>query len=113
MQCWNTTGKNHALGREVEILIGTDSQNFSYTKVVSVICLISKGHGGIFFYHISLKSLVKDVRQKLYMETNDSLELATKLVDCLEKDEVYHQMYLDCPISIHIDAGNSYRCGKQ
>lgn len=101
--------KNKDLTEEVSILIGTDSQNFDQTKCVSVICVIAKSHGGIFFYEISRIPLIRDVRRKLYMETNDSLNLATALVEMLESDEKYHQLYSECPISIHIDAGNSDR----
>lgn len=92
---------------DVSIIIGTDSQNFSDTKMVSVICVLASGRGGIFFYDISRIPLVRDVRRKLHIETNNSLELATKLVDVFEGNEKYHEMYLACPISIHVDAGNS------
>ena len=94
-------------GHEYNVMIGTDSQNFDDTKVVVVIALHDVGHGGIFFYDISRIPLVRDVRRKLHIETNNSLELATKLVDVFEGNEKYHAMYLDCPISIHVDAGNS------
>ena len=92
---------------DVSIVIGTDSQNFSDTKMVSVICVLASGRGGIFFYEISRIPLVRDVRRKLHIETNASLELASKLVEIFEGNEKYHAMYLDCPISIHVDAGNS------
>ena len=72
----------------VHIIVGTDSQNFDQTKCVSVICVIAKGKGGIFFYEVSRIPLIRDVRRKLHVETNDSL-----------------------PIAIHVDAGNS-RNGK-
>ena len=94
---------------EISIIIGTDSQNFSDTKVVSVICVIAAGKGGIFFYEVTHTPVIRDVRRKLYMETNGSLELATKLVDALESDSKYREVYENCPISIHVDAGNSER----
>ena len=59
--------KNKDLTEEVSILIGTDSQNFDQTKCVSVICVIAKSHGGIFFYEISRIPLIRDVRRKLYI----------------------------------------------
>ena len=101
--------KNKGIAPEFSILIGTDSQNFDQTKCVSVICVIAKGKGGIFFYEVSRIPLIRDVRRKLHIETNDSLNLATALVDVLEAQEKYHDMYLSVPISIHIDAGNSER----
>ena len=90
-----------------QIIIGTDSQNHSKTKIVSVICMACIGHGGIFFYEITNVPIIKDVRTKLHTETNMSLILTTDLVDMLEKNEKYEEMYLSCPISIHVDAGNS------
>lgn len=91
----------------IQLIIGTDSQNFSDTKIVRVICMLCEGHGGIFFYEITRQMRINDVRTKLHVETNDSLGLATRLVDNLEENEAFHEMYLSCPISIHIDAGNS------
>lgn len=91
----------------MQIIIGTDSQNFEHTKIVSVVAAICEGHGGIFFYEITRKPLISDVRTKLHEETNDSLQLAENLVEIMESNEKYEEMYLNCPISIHIDAGNS------
>ena len=91
----------------INIIIGTDSQNFSDTKMVSVIAVVCQGHGGIFFYEIKRINLIKNIRLKLQTETADSLSLAQTLVDMLESDEKYHEMYHACPIAIHVDAGNS------
>ena len=99
--------KNKEISENICIIIGTDSQNFSDTKMVSVICMIASGHGGIFFYEISHKPLISDVRTKLHTETNDSLNLAENIVQTLEEDGKYSDMYMHCPISIHVDAGNS------
>ena len=99
--------RNKEHSQEISIIIGTDSQNFDETKVVSVICVLAVGHGGIFFYRITREPLIRDVRQKLHTETNDSLVLAENLVEALESDSKYQEMYLNCPISIHVDAGNS------
>lgn len=92
---------------QCDIIIGTDSQNFSDTKMVSVIAMICQGHGGIFFYRVSHERRINNVKQKLQKETSDSLTLAYELIDQLENNSDYHEMYLSCPISIHIDAGNS------
>ena len=99
--------RNKDFTSDVSIIVGTDSQNFSETKMVSVICAIAAGRGGIFFYRITKEPLIRDVRRKLHEETNDSLTLASQLVEALESDVKYQDMYLNCPLSIHIDAGNS------
>ena len=84
----------------VKIIVGTDSQNFDQTKVVSVIAVICEGHGGIFFYEVTRKPIIKDVRTKLHEETNDSLQVAEQLVGIMESEKRYEEMYLNCPISI-------------
>lgn len=91
------------------ITFGTDSQNFHYTKMVSVIVVTIPGHGGIFFYEVTNKERVVDVRNKLRMETNYSLELADRFISILENDEKFSELYLTASFSIHIDAGNSDR----
>ena len=90
----------------IRITIGTDSQNFSYTKEVNVIAVICEGHGGIFFYKINNRDRILDVRTKLQMETGDSLEIADRLIRLLETEE-YEEVFLNTTFSIHIDAGYS------
>lgn len=90
------------------IVVGTDSQGFaSETKIVTVIAVVNEGHGGIYFYEITHHNKISDIRKKLYTETQASLEVAENLVELIEDDKTYEEMYLECPISIHIDAGNS------
>ena len=52
-------------GTGIHIIIGTDSQNFDYTKEVSAIAVICEGHGGIFFYKINARDRISDVRPYL------------------------------------------------
>lgn len=100
--------RNKRYASNFELVIGTDSQNHSSsTKIVNVISIICERHGGIFFYHTTYLPLIKDIRSKLHEETNESLTIATELVSILENDEKYEEMYLNIPIKLHIDAGNS------
>lgn len=90
-----------------QIIVGTDSQNFSITKMVSVIAVICEGHGGIFFYKITNQKIIHDVRTKLHVETNASLVIADKLVDMLSSNNEYQEMFMNSTFSIHVDAGTS------
>ena len=93
-------------GEPIEITIGTDSQNKDgATKIVSVISIICKGHGGIFFHHVVYHKLIDNVRDKLETETDLSIKVAQSLIAQLETE--YKTLFKSCPISIHIDAGNS------
>ena len=88
----------------LQITVGTDSQNFDHTKIVSVIAVTCEGHGGIFFYEISHIKRISDVRAKLTEETARSLDIMSKLVDVLEKDE-YRELRENSSLAIHVDAG--------
>ena len=94
-------------GEPMEITIGTDSQNRTdYTKIVSVISIICRGHGGIFFHNTEYVDVIPNVKVKLEEETNRSLEIAQKLIDLLDTN-IFQEIFQNCPISIHIDAGNA------
>lgn len=88
----------------IKITVGTDSQNFSHTKIVSVIAVTCEGHGGIFFYEISKIKKINDVRQKLTEETSRSLNIMQNLVNILETDP-YSDLRENSSLAIHVDAG--------
>ena len=99
--------RNRVYGEPMELTVGTDSQNHSSgTKIVTVISMICKGHGGIFFYESEYRELISIIKQKLETETYISLETAKSLLDELDKEE-YRILMDNCPLSIHIDAGNA------
>ena len=50
---------------QYELSVGTDSQNFSDTKMVIVVTLHNVGHGGIFFFDIHRIRKICNVREKL------------------------------------------------
>ncbi len=88
------------------IIIGTDSQNFTDTKIVLVIALHSVGNGGIFFYEIKRVNRINSLKQKLITETEMSLMCAKELLDEFDKyfDETGFD-YTNLGFSIHVDAG--------
>lgn len=83
------------------IIVGTDSQNSYKTKMVIVICLIDKGHGGRYFYHIDWLNKIKDINTKIYTETEKSLEIARELNDYL------HNNGLRADVEVHVDIGRN------
>lgn len=93
----NQITKNH----DYSIIVGTDSQNFYKTKMVLVICLIDKGHGGRYFYHIDWLNKIKDVNTKIYTETEKSLEIARELNTYL------HENGVRAEVEIHVDIGRN------
>ena len=95
-------------GTPFNLIIGTDSQNRHDTKVVTVIAIVCEGHGGIFFYKKKYLPLIESVREKLHIETGQSLLIATQLLDELARPQ-YKYFMDEVPMTIHIDAGNSPR----
>lgn len=93
------------------IYIGSDSQNTYYTKMVTVIAVHKVGRGGQYFYEISKYDKIKDIRKKLYTETQLSLDMTEKLF------EEFHFLGFDydadnIAFCIHIDAGNGGPSGQ-
>lgn len=84
---------------DYSIIVGTDSQNSYKTKMVLVICLIDKGHGGRYFYHIDWMKKIKDINTKIYTETEKSLEIAREL------NEFLHNNNVRAEVEVHVDIG--------
>ena len=99
--------KNKHYGSQFQITIGTDSQNFSDTKVVIVIAMRCIGHGGIYFYEVMHVNKISDVRMKLNFETQLSLQYANNLLEKLENNNEYSELYLNTDFAIHVDAGKN------
>ena len=93
----------------VSIIIGTDSQTYNSTKIVNVIAIVCEGHGGIYFYEITRTNKITDIRQKLYTETQMSLDAAGELLKLLENNKQYEDLYMNATFTIHVDAGHSDR----
>ncbi len=96
--------KNKTSDGVFQIVVGTDSQNFNDTKMVTVIAAYKEGHGGIFFYEIDRINRITNVKQKLNTETSRSLEVMMNLVYELEESK-YKDMRDNTLLSIHVDAG--------
>lgn len=89
-----------------QVIVGTDSQNFDKTKIVLVIALIEESKGGIFFYEITNVKKITNLKNKLYKETEMSLDCASELMDEFEKK--YNETgfdYTQFHFCIHVDAG--------
>ena len=91
----------------IQVIVGTDSQNHSKTKIVTVIAIVCEGHGGIYFYEISHLDKLDNVRVKLFKETEYSLRTADTLLETIESDSRYFDLYDNSTFTIHVDAGRS------
>lgn len=94
---------------DINIIVGTDSQKFSDTKVVIVIAVQCVGHDGIYFYEIQRVKKIDNVSVKLNYETTQSLHYADRLLNELISNEEYNELLDNTKITIHVDAGRSNR----
>ena len=56
----------------IQIIIGTDSQNHSETKIVTVIAITCEGHGGIYFYEVNYLNRIDKLMGKKRFRSDKS-----------------------------------------
>jgi predicted RNase H-related nuclease YkuK (DUF458 family) len=83
------------------LFVGTDSQTFSGTKVISVIAVHEVGHGGFFFNTVDWTKRYgkKNLQEKIAEETRRSIELGKKVLNFIQENKIV------CDIKIHADIG--------
>ena len=85
---------------EYEVTIGTDSQNFHITRTVIVVAIHRVGHGGIFFYDVKHVNKITNLKQKIWFETSESINLAINLAEKLIDEDILYN------IVVHVDVGH-------
>ncbi|MCI1966680.1 MAG: ribonuclease H-like YkuK family protein [Oscillospiraceae bacterium] len=109
----NYIRSNHKTSQGFNLIVGTDSQNYSDTKMVVVIAVQNIGHGGIFFYDIIRLKRINNIRQKLFYETSLSLKYADKLISQVEDYCNRIQFNFDnVNFCIHVDIGKKGKTNK-
>ena len=93
---------NLVIGSDSHERQGQDSK--SYIQVVSAIVVHRIGFGGRYFWYRSGKQRVYSLREKIYLETLQSLDIARDFVPMIayELDGPLHANY---SLEIHIDVG--------
>ena len=79
--------------------------------MVTVVAVHKVGHGGQYFYEISKYDKIKDIRTKLYTETQLSLEMTDRLFEEFHKLDFNYDAD-NIAFCIHIDAGNGGPSGQ-
>ncbi|WP_019533920.1 ribonuclease H-like YkuK family protein [Paenibacillus ginsengihumi] len=86
---------------EYKLVIGTDSHTTkNYTIMVSAVIIHRLGRGARFFYRKVRSRPLRDLRQRIYRET----ELSLELVELLNKQGM-SDLTSQWPLEIHIDIG--------
>lgn len=92
-------------GYDYELSVGTDSQTYSQTNIVTSILVRTISKGGIYFSKKKYTKRFPFLRNKIYAEVADTLEIAEDLRNYLREHgftatEVYNNLIID------IDIGN-------
>ncbi|SDY95384.1 hypothetical protein SAMN04487866_106129 [Thermoactinomyces sp. DSM 45891] len=86
---------------EYKLMIGTDSMTrYKETVFVTAIIIQRVGKGALFFYTKRTHSQMKELRYRIYRETEYSLTC----VDLL-KEHGFFRMFSDIQMEIHLDIG--------
>jgi len=86
---------------EYKMVIGTDSQRHGgVTQFVTAIVIHRVGRGARFYYSKRIGHGIYALRQRIYMETQFSLEVVQAL-----KDHGLSEQLSGLPVEIHIDVG--------
>ena len=84
----------------IEIVVGSDSQNTNQTKFVTVLAIRRLGQGGRFFYVVENTKLFKDLRMKIYKETEMTLDFAKQLTYEMLKNDIYENIIIHCDLGV-------------
>lgn len=86
---------------ECVIYIGTDSQTYSETKVITVIAVHEVGRGGFWFHTVDWTTAYRKARitEKIAEETKRSIEVGKQVVEFVQENR------LNTSIKIHADIG--------
>ena len=87
---------------EYVLSVGTDSMTYDKTWFVLAIVLHRVGNGGIYFYKKIQYPAVKDLKDKLYKETQLSLDTVEILTSKLIEKDIDKLR-----LSIHLDIGKN------
>lgn len=86
---------------EYKVVIGTDSQTRTYETIFVTAIIIQRiGKGALFFYTKNRHKAIKDLRYRIYQETEYSLK-------CVElfKQHGFFSFIQHLPMEIHLDVG--------
>ncbi len=97
--------------RRYAIVIGTDSQVYTRTDFVTAVVVRRVGAGGRYFWARQQHDNFKSLRDRIYMETLKSLELAevmsAQMHAVLKNDKRFSSADQKSLIEIHVDVGEN------
>lgn len=91
---------------EYSLIIGTDSKGINEANFITAVVIYHRGQGGRYFWRKIKKKNIKSLRQRIYFETELSLEMAQKILKKMQKIfEKEGKNFHNKNLEIHIDVG--------
>ena len=88
--------KERAVGHELKVCIGTDSQVKSrLTEFATVIVFIRKGKGGFMYIHNEVTQQKMSIKQRMLMEVAKSIDVAYPLCNIFGRYSVDMEVHVD------------------
>ena len=88
--------KERAMGNELKVCIGTDSQVKSReTEFATVIVFIRKGKGGFMYIHNETTTKKMSIKERMLLEVAKSIEVSYALWNIFSKYSVYMEVHAD------------------
>ena len=92
----NTIERERALGNELKVCIGTDSQvKGRETEFATVIVFIRKGKGGFMYIHNETTLQKMSIKQRMLTEVAKSIEVAYPLCNIFNRYSVDMEVHVD------------------
>lgn len=88
--------------KRYRLIIGSDSLLSDETTFVVAIVIHRKGAGGRYFYRKFRHKKIKNLKQRIILETTLSLEVAEML-----RQKLSENGYAKLPVEIHLDVGEN------
>jgi predicted RNase H-related nuclease YkuK (DUF458 family) len=88
--------REKALGHELKVCIGTDSQvKSAITEFATVIVFIRKGKGGFMYIHNEVTNQKMSIKQRMLTEVAKSIEVAYSLCNLFTVHDVDMEVHAD------------------
>jgi uncharacterized protein len=92
----NVLMRERAMGHDVKVCIGTDSQVKSReTEFATVIVFIRKGKGGFMYIHNEVTKQKMSIKQRMLMEVAKSIDVAYELCSIFSRYSVDMEVHAD------------------
>jgi uncharacterized protein len=95
-EVWDVLEKERAMGHQLKVCIGTDSQVKSReTEFATVIVFVRKGKGGFMYIHNQTSQQKMSIKERMLTEVGMSIDVAYRLCNIFSRFGVDMEVHAD------------------